>query len=271
MLSGKNRQKAIELFTNARIKYLPDDDGNYIAKSITVFDRPTFKSEDGWELSDKWDSDPKPKKGEGADPEENRRKAYARAKNNLFDLLLCTPSLNCFVTLTFDGNKVKRDDYGEIVKRLSVWLDNRVRRSKPPLKYVLVPEYHKDGENIHFHGLMNFEALKVVRAVNQKKGSKYYGQPLFDDKGREIYNIADFTLGLTTVIPIDGINGREACAKYCYKYIIKSQGQKVGGRYYLSGGDLGRPRYDFVNMDFDSIDEKSLSIHGFTNMKRINL
>lgn len=268
MLSGKSRQKSIELLTNARIKYLPDDNGNYIPKSITVFDHPTFKPS-GWELSDKWDSDKRSKKGDGVEVEENRRKSYARAKNNLFDLLLCTPSLDCFVTLTFSPEQVDRGDYSQIVKRLSIWLDNRVRRHG--LKYVLVPEYHLDGENIHFHGLMNFTALDVVRAVNNKVGSKYYGQPLKDDKGRDIYNIADFKLGLTTVIPIDGVNGREACAKYCYKYIVKSGGQKVGGRYYLSGGDLGRPKYDYVNMDFDSINETTISIKGFKNMKRVNL
>ncbi|MBQ8574416.1 MAG: hypothetical protein IJ447_00010 [Clostridia bacterium] len=139
------------------------------------------------------------------------------------------------------------------------------------MKYVLVPEFHSDGKSIHFHGLMNFDALKVIRAVNNKQGSRYFGQPLFDDKGREIYNISDYTLGHTTVIPIDGDNGREACAKYCYKYIIKSGGQKVGGRYYLSGGNLGRPRYELINLDYDSINEKEISVGTYMGMKRINI
>ena len=268
MLSGKVNEHLIK--TNARIKYLPDDDGNYVAKSMTVFDKPTFMP-DGWELSDLSDSESKVKKTKSSnvDEEESRRKSYARARNNLFDLLLCTPSLDRFVTLTFSPDEVNRHDYKEIIKRISVWLDNRVRRHD--LKYVLVPEFHKDGTNIHFHGLMNFEALNTVRAINQKQGSRYFGQELFDDKGREIYNIKDFPFGHTTVIPIDGDNGREACAKYCYKYIIKSGGQKVGGRYYLSGGKLGRPHYKWVNVDFDSIEAKSIDIQGFTKMKRVNL
>ncbi len=181
---------------------------------------------------------------------------------------MCTPSLNCFVTLTFAPDKVNRTDYGEIVKKLSIWLDNRVRRHG--LKYVLVPEYHKDGESVHFHGLMNFEALTLVRATNNKKG-RYLGQELCDDKGRPIFNIKDFTLGHTTVIPIEGVNGREACAKYCYKYIVKSGGQKVGGRYYLSGGDLGRPRYEYINVDFEALEAKEIDIKGVMKMKRVNL
>lgn len=270
MLSGKFRASVNELKTNARVKYLPDDDGNYVPKSMTVFDRPVFMP-DGWELSDLSDSKSKHKKTKSSqcEDEENRRKSYSRARNNLFDLLLCTPSLDCFVTLTFSPEEINRQDYSEIVKRISVWLDNRVRRHG--LKYVLVPEYHKDGESVHFHGLMNFEALNTVRAVNQKEGSKYFGAELSDDKGRPIYNIKDFPFGHTTVIPIDGENGREACAKYCYKYIIKSGGQKVGGRYYLSGGKLGRPRYEYINFDFDGVESKEIDIKNYMKMKRVNL
>lgn len=270
MLSGKFRASVNEIKTNARVKYLPDDDGNYVAKSMTVFDRPVFMP-DGWELSDKSDSESKRKKTKSSqcEDEENRRKSYARARNNLFDLLLCTPSLDCFVTLTFSPEEINRQDYKEIVKRISVWLDNRVRRHG--LQYVLVPELHKDGESVHFHGLMNICALNTVRAVNQKEGSKYFGQELCDKKGRPIFNIKDFPFGHTTVIPIDGDNGREACAKYCYKYIIKSGGQKVGGRYYLSGGKLGRPKYEYINFDFDGVDGKEINIQNVMKMKRVNL
>lgn len=269
MLSGRIRTNQGEIKTTGRVKYLPDDNGIYKPYEITVCDRLMFMP-DGWELSDKEDSDKLPK-GVASNPEENRRKSFARAKNNLFDLLLCTPSMNCFVTLTINPDVIdNRADYKEIVKRLSVWLDNRVRRKG--LLYVLVPEYHKDGESVHFHGLMNFEALELTRATNGKVGSKHYGEPLFDDKGREVYNIVDYKLGFSTVIPIDGENGREACAKYCYKYIIKSNGQKVGGRYYLSGGALGRPRYEYVNADIDDYEGEAFTI-GPTGirMKKVKL
>ena len=117
---------------------------------------------------------------------------------------------------------------------------------------------------------MNFSSLNLTRAVNNKVG-KHFGEELFDDKGREIYNIKDFTYGHTTVIPIDGDNGREACAKYCYKYIIKSGGKKCGGRYYLSGGALGRPRYKYVDVDYYGITSKEIPIKTITAFKRINL
>lgn len=267
MLRGLNVQQG-DVKTSGRVKYLPDDNGVYYPYELTVCDRLMFKPQ-GWETSEaEEDSTPR---GGSSDPEENRRKSFARARNNLFDLLLCTPSMDCFVTLTVSPDVIdKRSDYNEVVKRLSVWLDNRVRRNG--LVYVLVPEYHKDGESVHFHGLMNFEALKTVRAINQKEGSWYFGKELFDDKGREIFNISDYRLGFSTVIPIDGEHGREACAKYCYKYIIKSGGQKVGGRYYLSGGNLGRPKYEYINVSIDDYEGEAFNVGGTgIMMKKVRL
>lgn len=255
-----------EVYFNARVKYLPNDDGEYIAKSMTVFDRPMFKDGD-FELSD--DCGRKKKSGTKSPipDEENRRKAYMRARNNLFDILLSTLSFDCFVTLTLNPDEIDRTDYKAVMDKLRVWLDNRVRRNG--LVYTLVPERHKSGA-IHFHGLMNFSALKTARAVNNNKDSKYYLQPLVDNNGREVYNILDFKLGFSTVINLSGDNAREATAKYCYKYIMKSGGEKIGGRYYLSGGELGRPRYELLTVDIENVGGKEIDLK-YAKMKRVNL
>ncbi len=244
-----------DILVNGRIKYIPDDKGEYFPYELTCFDRNIYATADIEKVFSLADGEKEKKKKREATPsddEESRRKSYNRARNNLFDLLMCTPAFDCFVTLTFDGRLIDRYNYDEIVKRIGVWLDNRVRRKG--LKYVLVPEHHKDGA-VHFHGLMNTAALTLSRSFNAHNGSA-----LFDDEGRPIFNIADFTLGFTTVIPLSGDNARVATAKYCYKYITKSQGKKVGGRYYLSGGDLGRPRYEYVICDYDSISGKEMEI-----------
>lgn len=52
-----------------------------------------------------------------------------------------------FVTLTLAPDKVDRYDAGEVVRKLSQWCNNQVKRRG--LKYVLVPERHKDGA-LHF-------------------------------------------------------------------------------------------------------------------------
>lgn len=254
--------------SNARVKFFPDDNGKWVPKSITVFDKPTFVL-DGFE-SKKWDvcmDDDEVDSGDGVNDFENQRKSYGRAKNNLFDVLMATPQFDTFVTLTLDKNVVNRTNYSDVVKRLGVWLDNRVRRNN--LTYVLVPEFHSDGVSVHFHGLMTWDSLNLVRAVNQDKKSKYFGQPLCDNEQRPVYNIKDYKLGFSTAIRVTGENGREACAKYCFKYITKTNGVKVGGRYYLSGGNLGRPKFELLDVFFNAIDGY---VHetDYTTFKRVN-
>lgn len=253
--------------SNARVKFFPDDQGNWVPKSITVFDRPTFVLEDY--KSQKWDSDYVDEEiiVDGGNADENQRKSYGRAKNNLFDILMATPQFDTFTTLTLDKNVVDRSSYSDVVKKLGVWLDNRVRRND--LTYVLVPEFHSDGKSVHFHGLMTWDSLNVIRATNKDVKSRWFGQPLVDNEHRPVYNISDYKLGFSTAIQVTGENGREACAKYCFKYITKTDGVKVGGRYYLSGGNLGRPRFELLDVPFDAVDGY---VHetDYTTFKRIN-
>lgn len=261
-----------DVHSNGRLKYIPDENGVYVPHELTAFPKGVYLKP-GFELTSGNENLKKRSKGnliQVADlPEElqaqlaveSRRKSYGRARNNLFDLLTCTLDFNCFVTLTCSPEKVDRHDYKEIVRQLGVWLDNRVRRNG--LVYALVPELHKDGA-VHFHGLMNFEKLRTVRAINP-----YTGEEMVDDKDRPIYNIVDYKLGFTTVIPLSGQNARIATALYCFKYITKSNGEKVGGRYYLSGGNLGRPKYEFVDVDYENMsDREQVFADGVVKMKK---
>ena len=65
-----------------------------------------------------------------------------------------------------------------------------------------------------------------------------------------MYNIDDWNLGFTTAIRLYG--DRAAVAAYIGKYITK--GEKVGGRWYYSGGELQRPRYMYSRVDFESFE-----------------
>ena len=159
-------------------------------------------------------------------------KGRSRAKKRFFDAMMADPELDAMVTLTFSPDKVERTSYAEIIKKLSVWLDNRVRRKG--LKYLLVPEYHKDGVSIHFHGFMNSNSLKLVDSGHKQKG-------------RKVYNVKDFDFGFTTAVMLDG--NRERAAYYCYKYITKET-VRIGGRYVLQGGAIAKPLYVYDNVDY---------------------
>lgn len=119
------------------------------------------------------------------------------AKNNKWDL---------FITVTFDKEKVDRYNYDTVAKRFSKLLNNIKYRKCPNLKYILVPELHKNGA-VHFHGLLSgSDLLKLVDSG------------LKTDKGQNIYNITDFNLGFTTATTI---TDTKKASYYISKYITK--------------------------------------------------
>lgn len=183
---------------------------------------------------------------------------YKTAHRRLFDKIQCNRQLNLFVTLTLNEEEISRTDYDEIMKKLSVWLDNRVRRDH--LAYILVPEYHKDGKSIHFHGVMNENGLHLVNSGHKRNG-------------KTVYNITDFPYGFTTAIRITNPKGGDAAdaiSKYVHKYMTKAlkdvgrdlekaRSLKIGGRYYLSGGALTQAQFKYANFAYYDLEE----IEGF--------
>lgn len=166
----------------------------------------------------------------------NFERSCRRAKAKLYDIVMCTHSFKYFVTLTVSPETADRTDYKAIMKRFNVWLDNKVRRNG--LCYALVPEFHKDGVSIHFHGFFN-DALALVDSGKRTKDGKIK------------YNIPAFKFGHNCAIEITG--SYVAACRYILKYVGKS-GTRVGARFYLSGGALGAPRYEYFNAHIDDLD-----------------
>lgn len=160
----------------------------------------------------------------------SRERAQRRARVAVRDLGLCN-DWEYFVTLTLDPARINRYDPAEVVRHLNHWLDNRVRRDG--LCYVLVPEHHKDGA-IHFHGFFN-GALAAVDSGHR------------DKRGHTVYNLPAWGWGFSTAIRLYG--ERAAAVGYCCKYIAKQQ-EKIGGRWYYSGGALRRPEVSWSDVDF---------------------
>lgn len=206
-----------------------------------------------WELAAEKE---KQERRERGSTEENKERAARRAKAKVFELGICNPDMNIFATLTVAPETGMRTDYKALVKKLKDWLGNRVQRNG--LKYIIVPEFHQDGA-IHFHGLFN-DKLQLVDSGTvlcpgcgkpiKKATAKKKNIP--EDVQQTVYNIADYKLGFTTaMISTDRINGSQAAAAgYVTKYITKDM-DKVGGRYYLSGGDLQRPVCVYYNAEIE--------------------
>ncbi len=157
------------------------------------------------------------------DDSDNLERSKRRARKAVFDYAMCNSDLDTFVTFTLAPDRIDRYDYTAAIKRLNVWLRNRVQRKG--LKYVFVCEQHKDGA-YHFHGLANAAALKLVDSGHA------------DKRGHTVYNVADWALGFTTAVKCYG--KRAHVCKYITKYITKSD-SKVGGRWYYSSNNLTEP------------------------------
>lgn len=196
-----------------------------------------------------------------AQDRENRERAARRAKRKVSDYVMAEYDFKYFITLTLSGRDFARNDVGTAVKKLNTWLKNRVQRVG--LKYIIVPEYHADGESLHFHGFIN-DALRVsdsgcVVAPGYKKPIKRetarrYGVDL--RQCHTVYNLPDWLYGYTTAIELYG--DKAAAAAYIAKYITKQYHEtdgdrtKIGGRYYWHSNNLREPVCRYENADFES-------------------
>lgn len=155
---------------------------------------------------------------------ENEERAVRRAKTCVTDYVMTNVDLTNFVTYTLDSKKIDRYDEKEIYKKMRNWLSNRVKRKG--LKYILVPELHKD-KAWHFHGFTNVD-LKWN-----------YGFQLT----REIKSDAD----------------RDNRIKYITDYVKKDM-VKFNGRRYLHSNNLEKPTKIYCNVDFESIESKCVEL-----------
>lgn len=143
-----------------------------------------------------------------------------RAKNNVYDIARAN-KWDWFLTLTFDPGKVNRYDYSECLKKLQKRFDNIRTKYCPNMRYLLVPELHKDG-GVHFHGLIaNCDLVHFTPAINPHTGHQIV------QKGLEIYNWNLYTLGFCTATPVQDT---KRVSNYITKYITKSQIDLMKGK-----------------------------------------
>lgn len=234
-----------EIRHNCRVKVYADGSTEIMAASKPIFREPGYEAA-GWHEPQHIVEKDVPERVQTQDvvdkSVENQERAMRRARAKVRDIALSN-HFRWFVTLTLDPSKVDRYDMAAITKKLNNWCSRCVQQNG--LKYVLVPERHKDGA-IHFHGFMS-GALEAVDSGHKDKA------------GRTIFNLPAWTLGFTTAVEISGDYHR--AVGYCCKYIGK-QGEKPGGRWYYSGGKLEAPRVEYLDVTARELSEK-MDAHTF--------
>lgn len=215
---------------NAKIKFYPNG-----VNRLSVFNYPRFREVERGEveLPETYDCD-----------SPSRSDSIKRAKDMIFDIAYLNESeWKYFITFTLDRKKIDRYDASVIKKTMIQWLKNQVRRKG--LKYLIVPEYHKD-KAIHFHGLINDCDFTFVDSGK------------VDDSGRKIYNVRDWRLGFTTAIQLD--EQKVSLCNYMVKYVTKDV-QRIFGNFYLAGGHIERVvPFEYIELDYDTLDVPEFEI-----------
>lgn len=246
---------AIECTHTARVKRYPDGSLEIMAASAPLWRDAGWEPRDGTSRGPAAVSMPSSEGTAAADRKASLDRSQRRARAALRDKALCTP-MRYFITLTLDPARVRdRRDMAALVKLLRAWLDNRVRRKG--LAYVLVPERHQDGA-LHLHGLVTGglvlrDSGTVKRAGGGKprkpRSAKQRGEWLAEG-GQVVYNVADWPWGFSTALELRGEYA--AAVGYVCKYISKDA-EKIGGRWYFSGGDLGAPEVSLCDLSFEDV------------------
>lgn len=209
-----------DLKTNARIKVYGEKVTIQVSND-NIFPTSDWENDKGHKRT--YDVPPK---GQATDPERSREESKRRAKGKVRDIALCN-KFSYMVTWTLDPKKVDRTDPDAVYSKVRPFLTNATQRKG--FTYVIIPEYHKlkpgeDKPGIHFHGLCNLGDVKIQRSMKRN-------HPRYDKHGRPVYNMTDWDLGWSTVVPLD--TEYEKAVNYITKYITK-QDEKILGKYYLS-------------------------------------
>jgi hypothetical protein len=246
---------ASQALKNLRLRLIPDHKGGWIPTEYTVCNRPIYNPDHFIRLYDRPVHSSPPVRGDENDRDYIDR-SRRRALRAIRDIMDCN-QFDWFLTFTLNGERFSRDDYSTFCKKVNKYLANRVQRYG--WSYVACMEYHHDQKNLHLHAVVKADTIKLVDSgtVLRPTGGRpvklatALRQGFKIEELKTVYNVTDWVDGFSTAIHTYG--SPASLAKYITKYITKSE-NKVGGRWYYSGGDLQRPRYVYDNVDYDLIE-----------------
>ena len=160
------------------------------------------------------------------------QKIYEISRANIWDY---------FLTLTFDRNKLDSSNYNLLCDKVSKWLNNLHSRYAPDLKYLIVPELHKDGKHYHFHGLLANIGNITLKDSGIKKN------------GHTIYNLSNWKYGFSTVTKVIDSNKVSA---YITKYITKELcAVSKNKRRYWTSKNCDTAKISVYNLPYEDISE----------------
>lgn len=169
---------------------------------------------------------PRKKDSEAVPHDEQAKLAsnISRARGRVQEIALCN-KWEWFGTFTLDENKQGRFDLPQYVRDLGVWIGNYNRKYNTHMRYLIIPEQHKNGA-WHAHGLLSGVAADSL-VINEHG---YMDMPYY--RNRFGY------------ISLSAVRDTHAVARYITKYICKDIGARKSATgehlFYASHGLQGR-------------------------------
>lgn len=139
----------------------------------------------------------------------------SRAKRNIFELAVCN-DWDWFVTITLAND---RSDLIKFHKQFIKWLSNYNAKYSLKIKFLLVPEKHKDKTNWHMHGFLRGLPLSHLEQITDpKKTTASLAKKI--KRGDKVYNwnLCTKKFGKCDIEPIKSVY---TIGKYMCKQINK--------------------------------------------------
>lgn len=196
------------------------------------------------------------------DAERSAKNSLNRTKQNIYKFSR-QADWEYFITLTFDGSKVNRYDFDECMGKANNWFNNQKKRKAPDLKYLFVPEQHKDGA-WHIHGVIaDIGEMSFADSGRVAIGKKACRRSDVNSEFATIYNLAGWRFGFSTATRV---RDKYKVASYITKYITKDLCENTFGkkRYYRSRNIPDPLEKGFIvePKDFDSFMTKMVDSFG---------
>ena len=182
-----------------------------------------------------------------------------RSKQNLIGICRAN-RWDYFITFTFNPRLVDSTNYEEVCVKAGNFMHNLQKRHCPDLKYVLVPELHKEGGKYHLHGLISDCAGLRMRVSGLEKN------------GHIIYNIPSWKYGWNTATAVEHTG---KVSNYIAKYITKdTEGLLHGKRRYWCSHNTVLPRQvcdELYIPDFMSVIEDLSANNSIKHLKKTSV
>lgn len=189
--------------------------------------------------------------------EHSLEKSLSRTVSQIYEVSRAN-SWDYFITLTFNRRLIDSSDYDLLSVKVSNWLKNLRKRYAPDLKYLIVPELHKDGVHYHFHAVIaDTGNIKFVDSGIRKKG-------------HIIYNMSNWKYGFSTATKVAD---SARVSSYITKYITKElcSVTKYKKRYWHSRNcnTANIKVYNLPYEDIDNILEQNIHLLQHVSTKKI--